>query len=81
MKMSDNVNFFTPNCIYVMNDKAVEFRKAIADGKKIKFRFLVEEDENGDVSKNVYEWRVLDICNNKSFSFNDDFLCDYMISE
>lgn len=80
MKMSDGVNFFSSNCIYIMNDSAVEFRKAIVDGKKIEFRTLVEQDEKSNVDNDVYEWKVLNICNKKDFAFNEN-LSDYRIAQ
>ena len=77
-KMPDGVNFFSPKCHYVINDDAVEFRKAIVDGKKIEF-FDIKEEHPTDKSKDVYDWKVLNICK-KDFYFNDD-LTQYRVAK
>ncbi len=64
--------FFSSNCIYILNDKHVEFRKAIADGKKIKMYLLQKEDEF-DEDKDIYDWVELkDIDYNYSFEENSN---------
>jgi len=55
MPLSENANFFSDKCIYIINDKHVEIRKAIAEGKVIKF-YKIKEEVDDDPANDIYEW-------------------------
>lgn len=55
MRLNENVNFFSDNCIFILNDFAVELRKAIAEHKTIQF-WKIKEQHQTYKSKDTYEW-------------------------
>lgn len=76
-KHPDEINWYTvttvlwnnPNMQYIIDDKYVEFRKAMAEDKTIQLHVLVFQDPT-DLSTSVYDWMDY-MENDSSFEFTE----------
>lgn len=57
-KLTESANFFSSNCIYILNDEFVDFRKAIADGKIIEVYTLVKQHKTNPFL-DEFKWKKL----------------------
>lgn len=62
MDLTENANFFSANCIYIIKDKYAELRKAIAEGKTIQYNRATEhkppKDDWVDFKPEIFEYDV-----------------------